>query len=82
MTFGSANKKKKCPNPTSYVTRLTSISTQEEGTITFPSSAAVLISICWQFHFDEAVKNDVIVLFGGIVTSKTSTDNWPQQNNS
>ena len=28
-----------------------------------------------QLRFDAAVKNDSIVLFGGIVTSETSTDN-------
>ena len=28
-----------------------------------------------QLPFDAAVKNDSIVLFGGIVTSETSTDN-------
>ena len=29
----------------------------------------------FQYGFDDVVKNDSIVLFGGIVTSETSTDN-------
>ena len=40
-----------------------------------PSSAAVSFSLYWQRCFDEVVKNDSIVLFEGIVTSKASTDN-------
>lgn len=43
---------------------------------TSPSLAAVSFSICWQLHFDEAMKDDFIVLFVGISISETSTDNW------
>ena len=31
--------------------------------------------ICWQLCFDQAVKNDSIVLFGDIFTRETSTNN-------
>ena len=41
-----------------------------------PSLAAVSCPIRWQLRFGQAVKNDSIVLFGGIFTRETSTNNW------
>jgi len=41
----------------------------------FPFIRCSLFSICWQLHFDAAVKNDSIFLFGDIVSSETSTEN-------
>ena len=40
------------------------------------SSAAVSCSMYSQLCFDEAVKNDLIVHLGDIITSETSTDNY------